>query len=51
MEYKSIYLLIVLLPLLGSAISGLFCRVINEKVAHTVQLPLLRLRHYSLAMY
>ena len=36
MEYKSIYLLIVLLPLLGSAISGLFCRVINEKVAHTV---------------
>ena len=36
MEFKYIYLLIVLLPLLGSAISGLFCRVINEKVAHTV---------------
>lgn len=36
MEFKYIYLLIVLLPLVGSAISGLFCRVINEKVAHTV---------------
>ncbi|MHC5225218.1 NADH-quinone oxidoreductase subunit L [Ignatzschineria sp. LJL83] len=36
MEFKYIYLLIVLLPLIGSAISGLFCRVINEKVAHTV---------------
>lgn len=36
MEFKYIYLLIVLLPLMGSAIAGLFCRVINQKVAHTV---------------
>ncbi|MDM1545304.1 NADH-quinone oxidoreductase subunit L [Ignatzschineria indica] len=36
MDLKYIYLLIVLLPLFGSIISGLFCRVINEKVAHTV---------------
>lgn len=31
---KSIYLLIALLPLLSSAYSGLFCRVISNKAAH-----------------
>lgn len=36
MELKFVYLSIVLLPLLGSIISGLFCRVINPKVAHSV---------------
>ncbi len=36
MDLKYIYILIVLLPLLGSAIAGLFCRVINQKVAHTI---------------
>ncbi len=36
MELKSIYLLIVLLPLFGSMIAGLFCRVIPQKVAHSV---------------
>src|SRR5699024_7053027 len=38
MEYKSIYVLIVLLPLLGSAFSGLFYRAINDQVVHTVQI-------------
>ncbi len=32
---KLIYILIVLLPLFGSAVSGLFCRVISNRVAHT----------------
>ncbi len=37
---KTIYLLIAFLPLIGAAIAGLLCRVISNKVAHTVTIAL-----------
>lgn len=37
---KTIYLLIAFLPLIGAAIAGLLCRVISNKVAHTVTIGL-----------
>lgn len=37
---KTIYLLIAFLPLIGAAFSGLLCRVISNKVAHSVTIGL-----------
>lgn len=37
---KTIYLLIAFLPLIGAALAGLMCRIISNKVAHTITIGL-----------
>lgn len=37
---KTIYLLIAFLPLIGAAFAGLLCRIISNRVAHTVTIAL-----------